>query len=409
MKILTKNLWIVVLILCNISFGFTQNTVPNGWYQFRGQNRDGKSLEVFQNENWTESSPQLIWKKNIGSGFSELLISEGILYTMESEKTDSISGFAYVSAYNELSGDQIWRTKLDSLYIDGDGWGDGPRSTPVIDDKNIYSLTGHGKLSANSKKDGRLLWQVDFIKEFGSSTPRWGYATSPIIVDDILILEAGGTNSKAFIGFNKENGEVIWSDGDGNSSHDSPLFVTIDGVEQVIFFNGRTAYSYTSKGDTLWTYNMPFGGLTAIPLLIESNKIFASGVRNPGFVIAEIVNNKPNEILQANSMKNDFSSCVFHEGYIYGYHVAAVRCISAETGEVRWTKRGFGKGSLILVDDKLLILSDKGKLAVVETNPDAYTELTTVQAIEGKSWTAPSYMNGKVFVRNLTEMACYKF
>ena len=87
MKILTKNLWIVVLILCNISFGFTQNTVPNGWYQFRGQNRDGKSLEVFQNENWTESSPQLIWKKNIGSGFSELLISEGILYTMESEKT----------------------------------------------------------------------------------------------------------------------------------------------------------------------------------------------------------------------------------------------------------------------------------------------------------------------------------
>ncbi|NJO91354.1 MAG: hypothetical protein HC831_22125 [Chloroflexia bacterium] len=106
-------------------------------------------------------------------------------------------------------------------------------------------------------------------------------------------------------------------------------------------------------------------------------------------------------------MKNDFSSSVYHDGYFYGFDIAALVCVSAKTGEKKWTKRGFGKGSLILVDDKLIVLSDKGTLIQVKATPDAYTEQGQMQAIEGKSWTAPSYSNGKIYLRNLTEMACF--
>jgi outer membrane protein assembly factor BamB len=404
MNISLNRLLLVLFVISNVYTTHSQNTIQNSWNQFRGPERDGVSKEVLANP----GTPELIWEKELGSGFSELVLTEDVLYTMISEKTDSLSGIAYVAAFDRNNGNEIWRTKVDSMYVDADGWGDGPRSTPIIDKDKIYSLTGHGKLSANSRKDGKLIWQIDFINDFGSKTPRWGYASSPIIVDDKLIMEVGGTESRTFMAFNKDDGSVIWNSGSGNASHDSPLKVTIDGQEQIIFANVSTLYSYNSKGDTIWTYNMPFRYITAMPLLFDKNKIFASGVRNPGFFIIEIENNKPTELLTGSSMKNDYNSCVYHDGYFYGYHVAALRCISAETGEVSWTKRGFGKGSLIMVDDKLLVLSDKGRLAIVKATPDAYIELQSIQAIEGKSWTAPSFLDGKVYVRNLSEMAYYK-
>ena len=134
---------------------------------------------------------------------------------------------------------------------------------------------------------------------------------------------------------------------------------------------------------------------------------FLSAIRNPGFVIAKVENNVASEVITGNSMKTDYNTACYHNGYIYGFNVAALQCISAETGEKKWTKRGYGKGSLILVNDKLLVLSDQGKLVLVQATPDEYKETGLFQAIEGKSWTAPSFSGGKIYVRNLTEMACY--
>ena len=387
--------------------GFSQTDNSGAWKQFRGQSRSGISNEKLPQMDWTKSKPELVWKKELGSGFSELVISGGKIYTMISEQIDSVSGSEYIAVFEENTGKELWRKKVDSIYIDIDGWGNGPRSTPTIDDKYVYSFSSWGKLSANSLKNGKLIWQVDFDKEFGSTRPRWAFSSSPLLVDDLLIMEAGGTESRAFIAFNKKDGKIVWKKGNGKASYDSPLLATIDAQQQIIFANGRTLSSYNSKGDTLWNFNMPLAGPTAMPVLVGTNKIFVSALRG-GFVIVKIENNKATQFIKGASMKNDYSSSCYHNGYIYGYHVAALRCISAETGEIKWTKRGFGKGSLILVDNKLLVLSDKGKLAFVEAIPDAYTEKGSVQAITGKSWTAPSFLDGKVYVRNHTEMACYK-
>lgn len=403
-----NKLLLSLIIVINSLSGFTQNNQAEAWNQFRGAERNGISTESLSQFDCSKSQPEFIWKKNIGSAFSELAIYEGVVYTMVSEVDDSLTGTEYLAAFSEETGDEIWKTKVDSIYFDEDGWGNGSRSTPTIDEKYIFSFSGHGKLTANLKKDGSFVWQHDFVKEFGSKTPRWGFASSPLVVGDNVIMEVGGTESRAFMAFNKENGDIVWSSSNGAASHDSPLLATIEGQEQIIFANGRTLYSLLPEGDTLWSYTMPFGGATAIPVFIPPNKLFLSAVRNPGFFVVEVENNKASEVLKGVSMKNDFSSCVYHDGYIYGFHVAAVRCISAETGEVKWTKRGYGKGSLILVDNKLLILSDKGKLIIADANPDEYKENCSLQAIDGKSWTAPSFYNGKVFVRNLTEMASYK-
>lgn len=388
--------------------GYSQKNPSETWAQFRGQYRTGVSNEKLIQKDWTKTKPELIWNKKIGSGFSELVISDGSIYTMFSEKTDSITGFEYLVAYDENTGNEQWRSKVDSIYIEVDGWGDGPRSTPAIDEHYVYSFSGLGKLSAHTKKEGKLIWQVDFVEEFGSTRPRWGYACSPMLIDSMLIMEVGGTDGRAFMAINKSNGKVIWTNGKGQAGFTSPLLTTINGQNQIIFINGNTIHSYNLQGDTLWTYQIPFAGLIAMPVLIGSNKLFFSSVAK-GFIIIQVENNTAVEVLTANSMKNDFTTSIYRDGYIYGYHVAALRCISAETGEVKWSKRGFGKGSFLMVDDKLIILSDKGKLAVAMASPEAYEELGSIQVIKGsRSWTAPAFLNGKVYVRNHAEMACYK-
>jgi len=379
------------------------------WTQFRGPSRSGISNETIVDSQASDPMPELIWKKDIGCAFSEITIEGDILYTTLSEKTDSLSGWEYIAAFDAKTSKELWRNKIDSIFIDKDDFGDGPRSTPLIGKNTIFSFSSYGKLTAHSKTDGKQIWQVDFIAEFGSTTPRWGFSSSPVLVDDVLIIEAGGTEERAFVAFNQTTGKLLWAKGKGNASYCSPLVAEIDGQTQIIFANQKTLSSYNSKGEILWTYTMKMNGPTSMPTLVDSNKIFISTVRSSGFEIVEVKDNKVTEVLQAPTMKNDYSSTLYYDGNFYGFNVAALQCISAETGEKKWTKRGFGKGSLILVGDKLLVLSDKGLLIQVKATPTAYTEQRRFQAIEGKSWTAPSFVNGKIYLRNQTEMACYKF
>ncbi|MDE5422649.1 PQQ-binding-like beta-propeller repeat protein [Ancylomarina sp. DW003] len=398
---------LAVFLLLQGPITFAQ--MSEDWTQFRGPSRSGISAEKITDANATDPMPELVWKKDIGCAFSEITISGDKLYTTLSEKTDSLSGWEYMAAFDAKTGNELWRNKIDSIFIDKDDFGDGPRSTPLISKDAIFSFSSYGKLTAHSKTDGKQLWQVDFIKEFGSTTPRWGFSSSPVMVDGVLIIEAGGTEERAFTAFDPTNGKLLWAKGKGNASYCSPLVAEIDGQTQIIFANQRTLSSYNSKGEVLWSFAMKMNGPTSMPTLVDANKIFVSTVRSSGFIVVEVKGNTVTELLKAPTMKNDYSSTLYYDGHFYGFNVAALQCISAETGEKKWTKRGFGKGSLILVGDKLLVLSDKGQLIQVKATPDVYTEQRRFQAIQGKSWTAPSFVNGKLYLRNQTEMACYKF
>ncbi len=402
-------LYLSIILLIGIGApGMAQKASSEGWKQFRGEFGNGISSEKLVEKDWKTAQPELLWRKQIGSGFSELVVEGNLIYTMYSEKIDSLSGFEYLVAYDERTGNEKWRVEVDSIYIEVDGWGDGPRSTPTFDEEHIYCLSGMGKFSARSKKDGKLKWEHDFVKDFGSTLPRWGFASSPKLVADLLLIEVGGKDGKAFMAFNKNDGSVAWQQGNGIATYNTPLINKIDGQQQALFVNGRTLYSYNLQGDTLWTFPMYIPGNIVMPVMVGADKVFVSYIGR-GFFIAQIKNNKAVEVLKGTSMKTDFTTSIYHDGYIYGFHVAALRCVSAETGEVKWSKRGFGKGSFILVDGKLIILSDKGKLAIAKASPDAYQELGSVDAISGSiTWTAPSYTNGKVYVRNQTEMACFK-
>jgi len=383
----------------------TEDLDQNSWKQFRGNNRNGVSAETTINEKWSENEPKLIWKQNLGSGFSEILASKDKVYTMISEKTDSLSGLEFLVAYDALSAEEIWRTFVDSMFIEPGGSGDGPRSTPVIDDKAIYCLSSFGKLGAFSRKNGNTLWTVDFVEEFGNK-PGWNYTTSPILHENEIIIEVGGTDSMAFASFDKKTGETLWINGEGRPSYSSPTFTAIDGGIQFVFANGTMLMSFDKTGKELWSYSMPFQSPIATPLFIAPNKIFVSS--GAGCFMIQVENNEVAEVFINKSMRNTFNTSCYYDGHIYGIGSSALKCISVTDGEAKWSERGFGLGSLILVGNKLLAMTDKGVLKLVDAVPEAYNEHGSYQALTGKSWTAPSFANGTIYLRNLTEMASYR-
>ncbi len=396
-----------VFILLQTSTAFSQKIQPNDWSQFRGNLRNGISTETGIIDKWSDKGPKLLWKKDLGDGFTEVTAVGNQIYTMYSKKENK-KGHEYIAAFDKKTGKELWSTEVDSIFIDVDDWGDGPRATQAVDDKNLYCLSSFGKLLAVSRKDGKILWKVDVLKDFEARLPRWAYSTSPLLINNTIILETCSTGDKFMAAFDKNTGKTKWTKGNGTETYSSPLAVKIDNKNNIVIANSTNLISFDEKGDTLWKYQLPLRAGSSMPMFISPNKFFVSNLGETGSVLVEVNGTEVKELFKNSTMKSNWSSSCHYKGYIYGFSNSKLQCISIETGETKWGKRGLGKGSLILVDNKLLVLSDKGILKLVDTNPDIYTEISSFQALDGKSWTAPSFSNGLLFLRNLTQMACYK-
>lgn len=436
-SILWSRAFAVATALCLTAPLAAENT---DWAQFRGPDRDGISSETGLTTTWPEDGPKEVWRVEIGEGFSAISVVGNRLYTMyaesppepeaveasDSEAADGEAaaegdeagaeaeakpaGREYAAAFDATTGKEIWRTdvgeKLDNQF------GNGPRATPTVDGDRLFVLSSFGTLYALATADGKELWKVDFTSEdLGSSRPYFGYSTSALVQGDLLLVEVGGSEGKSYAGIDKTSGEILWTSGEGSSGYSSALRIEMHGQEQFVYVTGGFLRAVDKDGQEIWSYEWPQGETHSMPILIEPDMIFASGAEGVGAAVVKITSSDDGlgveEVWKSNRFKNHFSSSVLHGGHLYGFDNATLKAIDALTGEQAWAKRGLGKGSLILADGHLLVLSDRGVLVSIEATPEAYNEKARVQAIEGKSWTAPSLADGKLYMRNHAEMVCY--
>jgi outer membrane protein assembly factor BamB len=405
-----KSLWrapgfLAILLLSGAGLARAAGAGPStgaDWPRFRGPEQSGISAETGLLRSWPESGPKVVWKKPIGSGFSTVAVVGEALYTMAVEGE---SEMAY--RLRASDGEVVWRVPLGPVFPEI--FGNGPRSTPTVDGDVVYVLAAPGRLHALKTKDGSRLWEMDLVKELGSPTPQRGFASSPLVDGDLLLLEAGGTEGRAVVALDKKTGKIRWSALNGEAGYVTPLAVTIDGVRQYVFI--RTAegdiVSLLPDGKVHWQYSWQAGAI-ASPVFIPPNRIFASATDDIGAVLLEIgkADGKATvrEVWKNRLMRNHFSSSVLYQGHIYGFDNASLKCIVAETGEQKWVQRGYGKGSLILADGLLYILSDQGQLLLAEATPEGFHEKGRIQVLEGRTWTAPVLSHGRLYLRNDKEM-----
>ena len=218
---------------------------------------------------------------------------------------------------------------------------------------------------------------------------------------------------KLFTGLDKMTGEVKWSSGDGATepSYNSAIAIDLGGQRQYVSVSNDKLRAIDGTGAELWSYGLPQGEKHASPVFIAPDKIFASGAEGVGGTLVQVKSDGEtfdvSELWKTRFMRNHFSSSVLHDDHLFGFDNATLKAIAVADAKMAWGKRGLGKGSLMFADDHLLVLSDQGKLLLVEATGDEYVEKGSVQALEGRCWTAPTLSGGKLYLRNHTEMVVY--
>jgi len=412
-----KTLFLLALIPCLPIYGQQPGNASGHWPMYRGAHSNGVAASITSITPWSEGqAPPQVWRRPLGEAFSGLTFSDNMLITGFSEDSTEFLG-----AFDPQSGEEIWRYKMNKLYVEE--FGNGPRATPAVDAHRVYMFDSWGVMHGVDLNTGKGLWKNPLAQTFKlKSAQNRGFCASPILLDGVIIQFVSGLDSTAFMGLDCLSGHVLWRKGSALPTFSSPALTEILGEKQAIFSSGRVImrdgkrrghYETTAlnaKGETLWT-GPGLPGIITMPIGTADNQIFVASQGRWGSMTLSISKEngkyKAEKLWNSRNMRTHFNSAVFHNGFIYGFSNATLECLNAENGERQWRQRGLGKSSLIVLGHRLLILSDKGKVFLVEATPAKYNELAAFQAIEGKSWTAPTFVNGKLYVRNQEEMACY--
>jgi outer membrane protein assembly factor BamB len=236
-------------------------------------------------------------------------------------------------------------------------------------------------------------------------------AASPLVVDDKVVVLAGGAGGKSVVAYNKATGARAWGALDDAASYTSPMLVTLGGRRQVLAVTGTRAVGLAPEdGSLLWEF--PWSNASGIniaqPIVVGPNRFFISAGYGKGAALVEVGAGGARAVWQNSMMKNKFNSSVLHEGHVYGLDEGILTCLDAQTGERKWKGGRYGYGQVILAGGHLIITSADGELVLVRATPQAHTEVARFQALDGQTWNNPALADGRLLVRNGKEMACYK-
>jgi outer membrane protein assembly factor BamB len=385
---------------------------PEDYPGYRGARRDAVVIGPPLARDWTSAPPPCLWRQPIGGGYAQFAIVANAAVTIEQRGNEEA-----IVCYDTLTGKERWQHSYTARFTEVMG-GEGPRATPTIADGRVYSLGATGVLVCLDFVTGKLQWSIDILN--GNKNVHWGMSGSPLVYDHLVVVNPGAqtdaTKGRALAAYHRDTGQVVWTAGSEPAGYSSPMLATLAGRRQIVLLDGRQLAGYDAiDGAQLWSYpwETQHGINVAQPLILDENRVFISAGYGMGCTMLQISytdNQWAAKDLwgQKRTMRCKFTSPVYHRGHIYGLDEGILASIDAETGTRNWRDGRYDHGQLLLSGNMLLVLSERGKLALVEATPDGHRQLAILDALEGpKTWNPPALADGKAYVRNAQEMACY--
>jgi outer membrane protein assembly factor BamB len=411
-------------IFCLGLLGLQAQQLPVVLYGFRGSSFDGKA-EILKNG--IQKPQRALWTAATPLGFSSLSVVGGRLFTLTKEEVDGNTGECLV-CMDAVTGKRMWIQSLSVASYDRGGdagtpsnkGGDGPRSTPLATEKQVYVLDSNLVLYCFETISGKPLWKHDLIAEYAGRNIKWQNAASPILYENIIMV-AGGGEGQAILGFNAQTGALVWKGERDMMTHASPVLAKIHGQMQVIFYTQTGLVGIEPlTGKVLWRTDYPFKVSAGASPVVDQNWVYCSAGYGVGAAAFEI-EKKADGKLEArmawrreNACFNHWSTPVVYAGKLYGlfsfkeYGSGPLGCVDLKTGKDEWMQPGFGQGQLIISGDQLVVMNDQGECVIVKANANKYEEIMRWQAVKGKVWSYPSLVNGMLYMRSIQEAACYE-
>jgi len=374
------------------------------WPNWRGPHHNGVSDETGWRWERLKDGPPILWHKSIGTGFASMAIVGGRVYAFgntgkegdgkEAEQQDILW------CLDAATGREIWKHAYLSPLQPKNHEG-GPSATPTVEAGKVYTLSQDGQVFCVDAQSGVVVWQKHLGKDYGIEPPNWGLAGSPIIIGDLIVLNAGPYGTA----IRKQDGGLAWGGQKGPAGYASAVPYEQQGKSCAVILGHRELYGVVAAtGQVLWKQPWTTMHDENIPdQIIAGDKLFACSGLGTGAALFRIGPDKLVQLWSHKNLQNWLSSSVLWKGYIYGVDTAkapGVTCLDLQTGDVKWSGPNVGVGSLMLADGKLIVLSDAGTLTIVEAVPTGYRELASAQILEGKCWTVPVLAGGRIYARN---------
>ena len=395
--------WVFVSLFVVLGIGVASAA---DWPQWRGVRRDGTAPAAGLAGDWKTNPPKVLWTVKVGTGFSSIAVSGGIALTMGNQDgKDTV--YAFDAAGGKVKWKHTYACDLAPLRHEG-----GPFSTPTVDSGRVYTLSKLGQMFCLELATGKVVWQVDVAKATGTQLETYGFASSPLVVGKVVIVSA----CSAGAGFNAATGGLVWkSRAHVKPGHASPvpiemkqgskkkLGVVIMGKTRLSIVDPATGKLIAEKsvvGQGQRIYKI------ADPLVI-GNSVFVTATY--GYVCGrfKLGGGRFTSLWRNKNLTSKILSPALVDGHIVGGHLERwLRCIDADSGELKWEEKGFS-GNLIHTGKLSLILTTAGDLILADVNAKGFKELGRAKVLKGKCWTMPALAGGKVYCRNADgDMVC---
>jgi len=372
--------------------------------QFLGPNRDGKLAGPKLGTNWIRQPPAQLWRVPVGPAWSGFAVVGAMAITQEQRGEEEC-----VIAYDLETGKVLWSHTDRERYFNTLA-GEGPRATPTIAGPRVLVHGATGLLNCLNLADGHVLWS----RKNAGSTPVWGEATSPLVQNELVIVNAGGPKETALVAYRVADGSTAWSSGTQMAGYSSPMSTTFAGTKQILVFADALIGSDAATGKTLWRFPWPGGHPhVANPVIAGDSDVVISSGYGTGSARVKIERDtngqwSAKQVWRTNRMKAKFTDLILHRGYIYGLDDGIMECIDAGTGALAWKDGRYGHGQTLLVGELLLIMAESGEVILVDPQPDQLRELTRFTAQNEKTWNPPALAGEYLLVRNDKEAVCFR-
>ncbi|NOX98794.1 MAG: PQQ-binding-like beta-propeller repeat protein [Verrucomicrobia bacterium] len=376
--------------------------------QFLGPQRDGMWQQSEASFDWDKNPPEELWRQPIGAGWSSFAVVGRRALTQEQRREEEL-----VTCYDLLSGDLLW-VHSDQARLEASMGGPGPRSTPTVIGEKVYTFGGTGILNCLDLKTGELIWTQDIGPQMEGHFPDWGKSTSPLAVDGLIIVSGAENVGPTLLAFDAETGKRSWVYEGRGASYSSPRLLELDGVTQIVSINGLDASGIDPvTGKELWSFDWPGKyPKVAQPLKVGKDQVLVTAGYGAGSFLLKIQKKQDgwsvDTVWKTKKLKTKFSSPVIRGDYAYGLDGGIMACIDLKTGKKVWKGGRYGFGQQLLIGDVMLVQTEKGGVAIVKADSQAYEELFQIKVLDHMTWNVPTLAGQYLLVRNDREAVCYR-
>jgi outer membrane protein assembly factor BamB len=391
------------------------------WPQWRGPDRTGHVPAGEPIPTTLPAEPKVVWRAPVGDGFASPVVAGGRVFHLDNKDATEIA-----RAADAATGKELWSAPLFSSHQDG--FGIGPRCTPVADGDRVFFQSAKGELQCLDAATGKVIWRTNFVTDLGAvyigetgtaaGASRHGATGSPIVDGPRLIAQVGSAQGASIVAFDKATGKVLWKSQNDQTAYAAPILATVAGVRQFISFTTEALIGLDpEKGTLLWRVPLAtrLGRHVTTPVVWKDLVVVAS--HQLGLVATRIA--RDGEKLSATEawvdkkMTINFSSPVVGGDHLYGLGPAKnIVCIDLATGKLAWEKTGLiqteggrAEAAFLVMGGNILSLTDAGELIFFAADPREYREVARTQAC-GRTWCNPAYVAGRLHLRDARELLC---